>query len=263
VDVAPRLGQDERGYLDAAAVAGFIKTIRRSSIARSAEPPLTRPNPRIRFAGTPFYVNARLRPWESEGVPRRAGVSSFGIGGTNAHVNPRGASPAGALRPRARRPGPGPVGGERAGARRLSPIDRGSARIEPRIDLADAAFTSRWAQEASLQGALVARDAAEVIASLRRERARRDGAGRDRFLFPGQDRSTPGMARASRAPTGLPRGFRSVAATLRPILASISIRRLPRAGPTAAEDRLRDTSLAQPALFSVEYASRASGSRGA
>src|SRR5207247_6395408 len=45
------------------------------------------PNPKIDFAGSPFYVNASLRPWTTpEGVPRRAGVSSFGMGGTNAHV---------------------------------------------------------------------------------------------------------------------------------------------------------------------------------
>ena len=44
------------------------------------------PNPGIDFTESPFYVNAALAPWETDGTPRRAGVSSFGLGGTNAHV---------------------------------------------------------------------------------------------------------------------------------------------------------------------------------
>jgi acyl transferase domain-containing protein len=76
------------GHLDAAAgVAGLIKTT--LSLERKAIPPslnYDRPNPHIDFENGPFFVNDRLRPWETNGTPRRAGVSSFGIGGTNAHV---------------------------------------------------------------------------------------------------------------------------------------------------------------------------------
>ena len=54
------------------------------------------PNPRIDFAGSPFFVNAALKPWTraAGGGPRRAGVSSFGIGGTNAHAVLEEAPPA-------------------------------------------------------------------------------------------------------------------------------------------------------------------------
>jgi acyl transferase domain-containing protein/surfactin synthase thioesterase subunit/acyl carrier protein len=42
------------------------------------------PNPRIDFAGSPFYVNTELRDFPLGNTPRRAGVNSLGIGGTNA-----------------------------------------------------------------------------------------------------------------------------------------------------------------------------------
>jgi natural product biosynthesis luciferase-like monooxygenase protein/amino acid adenylation domain-containing protein len=76
------------GHLDAAAgVAGLIKTV--LALKYGMIPPslhFHHPNPKIDFAGSPFYVNTHLTAWEPGNVPRRAGVSSFGIGGTNAHV---------------------------------------------------------------------------------------------------------------------------------------------------------------------------------
>jgi len=76
------------GHLDAAAgVAGLIKTV--LALHHGELPPSLHyetPNPQIDFAASPFYVNARLRPWPAGEAPRRAGVSAFGIGGTNAHV---------------------------------------------------------------------------------------------------------------------------------------------------------------------------------
>ena len=76
------------GHLDVAAgMAGLIKT---SLALENAKIPAslhyTQPNPKINFAETPFYVNAKLADWPSTETPRRAGVSSFGSGGTNAHV---------------------------------------------------------------------------------------------------------------------------------------------------------------------------------
>jgi acyl transferase domain-containing protein len=76
------------GHLDAAAgIAGLIKVV--LSLKHRAIPPslnYNRPNPNIDFANSPFYINSGLSEWRNNGVPRRAGVSSFGIGGTNAHV---------------------------------------------------------------------------------------------------------------------------------------------------------------------------------
>ncbi len=76
------------GHLDAAAgVTGLIKAV--LALGKKQLPPsinFEKPNPKIDFEQSPFYVNAALQEWQANGTPRRAGVSSFGIGGTNVHV---------------------------------------------------------------------------------------------------------------------------------------------------------------------------------
>ncbi len=76
------------GHLDAAAgIAGLIKTA--LALKHGMLPPslhFQKPNPKIDFENSPFYVNRGLKPWPEQTSPRRAGVSSFGIGGTNAHA---------------------------------------------------------------------------------------------------------------------------------------------------------------------------------
>ena len=76
------------GHLDSAAgIAGLIKAalaVRHGIIPPSLH--YSKPNPKIDFDNSPFYVNSTLSEWVTASGPRRAGVSSFGIGGTNAHV---------------------------------------------------------------------------------------------------------------------------------------------------------------------------------
>ncbi|PWW04851.1 amino acid adenylation domain-containing protein [Paenibacillus cellulosilyticus] len=76
------------GHLDSAAgMAGLIKAA--LALSHRELPPsiyFHRPNRKIRFHLSPFYVNAKLRRWDTARTPRRCGVSSFGISGTNAHV---------------------------------------------------------------------------------------------------------------------------------------------------------------------------------
>lgn len=75
------------GHLDVAAgVAGLIKAT--LALKKKKLPPqihFEKPNSKINFSKTPFYVNTQLKAWKASS-PRRAAVSSFGIGGTNAHV---------------------------------------------------------------------------------------------------------------------------------------------------------------------------------
>ena len=76
------------GHLDTAAgIAGFIKTV---LVLKHGSIPATlhfeRPNPKIDFAASPFYVNSSNVLWQPGVGPRRAGISSLGVGGTNAHA---------------------------------------------------------------------------------------------------------------------------------------------------------------------------------
>ena len=75
------------GHLTAAAgVAGLIKTIlAMNNKLLPASLGFDKPNPAIDFENSPFFVNAKLRQWDSD-LPLKAGVSSFGVGGTNVHV---------------------------------------------------------------------------------------------------------------------------------------------------------------------------------
>ena len=81
--VKPNVGHLDR----AAGVTGLIKTVlalKQKQIPPSLN--FTRTSSGIDLENSPFYVNTRLRDWPEGDQPRRAGVSSFGLGGTNAHV---------------------------------------------------------------------------------------------------------------------------------------------------------------------------------
>jgi amino acid adenylation domain-containing protein len=76
------------GHLNSAAgVAGFIKTVL-TIHNRTLVPSLhyTKPNSKIDFESTPFFVSTRRTEWKSRQYPLRAGISSLGIGGTNVHI---------------------------------------------------------------------------------------------------------------------------------------------------------------------------------
>ena len=74
------------GHTEATAgIASLMKVI--LALQHEQLPPhlhFQRLNPRISFAGTPFFVPTELTPWS--GPERFAGISSFGISGTNAHL---------------------------------------------------------------------------------------------------------------------------------------------------------------------------------
>lgn len=76
------------GHLyDASGVASFIKTV--LSLKHKQIPPsinLSPSNQKINLESNPFHVNTTLSNWNHDEYPLRAGISSFAIGGTNVHV---------------------------------------------------------------------------------------------------------------------------------------------------------------------------------
>ena len=76
------------GHLEqCAGFAGLIKAA--LALHHGQIPPslhYARPNRRIRFESSPFFVNTRTLPFASTASPRRAAVNSVGMGGTNAFV---------------------------------------------------------------------------------------------------------------------------------------------------------------------------------
>ncbi|AUH53484.1 non-ribosomal peptide synthetase [Chromobacterium sp. ATCC 53434] len=252
------------GHLDAAAgITGFVKAV--LAVERGELPPManfTRPNAEIDLDGSPFYVNTDRRAWPEAPWPRRAGISSFGIGGTNAHViieaPPRQPSPLAeddawrvlplsakspsALRRMRRRL----AAHLRATQARLSDVAYSLGAGRARLPFRDTIVC------ATREQALVALEAAsETPAREPRE---------DRplvFMFPGQGAQHVGMLRGlyEREPV-FREALDECAALLRaqsgPDILAFLYPAPEREDEAAAA--LRETEVAQPALFAVEYA---------
>jgi acyl transferase domain-containing protein len=256
------------GHLDTAAgVAGLIKTVlalKHQEIPASLH--FERPNPKIDFASTPFFVNHTLREWEAADTPRRAGVSSFGIGGTNTHVVVE-ESPAAA-----------PSGDSRPwqlltlSARTSSALDAATENLaehlrqNPNAKLADVAYTLQVGRRAfSHRRALVCRDAADALEALAEAgRGRvftgaglRGGAPPVAFMFPGQGAQYVGMgAELYETEETFRAEVDRCTELLKPHLgADLRDTLYPREGERdAVERRISQTAYTQPALFVVEYA---------
>lgn len=245
----------------ASGIAGLIKTV--LALKHRQIPPslhFEEPNPQINFAESPFYVNTRLVPWESEGRPRRAGVSSFGIGGTNAHVileeapsvEPVDVSDSWQVLPLSART---PVALEQMSANVLSYLRR-----HPDAKLAHIAFTLQEGRKAfPYRQISVCKDRDDAVHALETSQVFKGKAASHQhaviFLFSGQGSQYLHMAQDLYQNVPV---FRShvdhcaevllphLGQDLRPLL-------YPDAETNEAE-QLQQTALAQPALFTIEYA---------
>lgn len=254
------------GHLDAAAgVTGLIKTV--FALQHGLLPPslhFRRPNPKIVFAETPFYVNSELREWSCDPGVRRAGVSSFGIGGTNAHVvleePPRQGNEEQNAAPQLLVLS---AKSERAlGTAALQLADHLKAHAEQRIS--DVAFTlQEGRKEFPFRRAIVAQSRADAIQAIEfgncKKMAAGDGHGASApvyFLFPGQGVQYVNMMRGLYESVPLfRRQMDRCGEIARSFLGSNLLKVLYPEDDDCARCReeLRQTANAQPALFMLEY----------
>ncbi|MCP4347294.1 MAG: SDR family NAD(P)-dependent oxidoreductase [Desulfobacterales bacterium] len=255
------------GHMNSASgIGGLMKTI--LALKHKMIPPslnFEHPNPKINIEESPFYVNTETREWELGETPRRAGVSSFGAGGTNAHVILEEAPP------------PEDSGTSRAwqllvlSAKTETALDTSTTNLaeyfkkNPGSNLANVAYTlQRGRQLFEHRRMLVCQDTEEAIAILENHDPRRIVSVTQKprntstvFMFPGQGAQYVGMAEELyKAETTFSKEIDFCAEYLKPQL-GLDLRDLfyPDDGKTEeAESRLNQTAIAQPALFSMEYA---------
>ncbi len=253
------------GHLDVAAgVAGLIKTA--LAMKHKKLPPslhFSRPNPKIDFASSPFYVNTMLKNWEAESGPRRAGVSSFGSGGTNAHIVLEEA------------PAPEPVAANRleqllvVSAKTPAALEEATKNLgrylqeDSNLDWADAAYTLQAGRRPfEHRRMVVCRDRADAVHALRAEPTRvltRSVGGADTgvaFMFPGQGAQYVNMGKSLYDEQSLfYTQVSECAEVLLPYL-GIDIRSVLYPEPAHvkfAEQQINQTLITQPLLFAVEY----------
>ncbi|HVT26575.1 MAG TPA: aminotransferase class III-fold pyridoxal phosphate-dependent enzyme, partial [Lacipirellulaceae bacterium] len=254
------------GHLDAA--AGVTGLINATHIVRHGVFPPTlhfkAPNANFDLENSPFFVNTALSHWKPNGGPRRAGVSSFGVGGTNAHVVIEQAPD------RQTTPSTKSAHLFVLSARTEAALDRATENLaahlsaHPDINLADAAWTLQIGRrEFAHRRAVAARNVKEAITALSsRVRPRAPVRSQPKgcpvgFLFPGQGSQHVNMGREIyRTEPVFRDAVDRCSNILRPHL-GVDLRSLlyPADNATAADKRrVTDTVIAQPALFTIEYA---------
>ena len=252
------------GHLgEAAAVASVVKAV--MALKHRQLPPtlgFRQLNPQIDLSDSPFFVNDRLRAWESE-APLRCGITALGAGGTNCHLILEAAPP------------PLDVEGGRGAqlfvlsAKTESSLagvaERVGAVLEAnQVSVADAAYTlAIGRRELSLRLACVAANGVDA-ARLLRERGQEVATGTAAsstlpvvFTFPGGGAQYAGMGAGLYESETVYREAidACIALANRRLSRDLGALMFPAAGErVAATSALEQPSLALPALFATEYA---------
>ncbi|MDM8550514.1 amino acid adenylation domain-containing protein, partial [Desulfobacterales bacterium HSG2] len=263
------------GHLDTAAgISGLIKTV--LAMRHRMIPPsinFEQPNPQIPFDDSPFYVNARLSQWKTDGHPLRAGVSSFGIGGTNAHLvleeSPE-IGPSGKSRPRQL---------ILLSAKTLSALDTATLNLadhlkqHPELNLADAAYTLQKGRKAfPYRRISVCQDIEDAESILRNSDPKQvltnfHNSGRQSviFMFSGQGAQYVNMGlELWQTEPAFREQIDQCSEILKPLL-GLDLRHVlypsetrdkqqAASGEETGPSPLTHTTIAQPALFVIEYA---------
>ncbi len=255
------------GHLDAAAgIAGLINAT--LALHHKFIPPslnFEKPNPKIDFANSPFFVNSRPREWEAGPTPRRAGVSSFGIGGTNAHVvleeSPRVSPSATSKLPQLL------VISTKTSSALEADTTNLAAHLEahPQLHLPDVAYTLQVGRRGFNHRRMVVcrniKDAVEALQTPESKQVFTQTAESEKpqivFMFPGQGTQHVNMGRELYQTQPIFREQVDLCAEmLRPVLgADIRLTLYPRPdGMEEARQKLNETFLTQPAIFIINYA---------
>ncbi len=245
------------GHLDAAAgVTGLLKAamaVEHGTIPGTLH--FTAPNPAMAMAGSPFTITARTQPWSGP-LPRRAAVSAFGVGGTNAHAVLEQA-------PATTAAGARPHQVLVVSARSAAGLDQARSRLaahlaqHPEQGLADVAYTLQTGRRRFLHVLAVAASShADALAALEDGRAATGTASRGQaaFLFPGQGAQYPDMGRALFDDEPVFRGAVDRCSDILQPLLGLDLRTILYSSDAAAKQALLGTGLAQPALFTIGYA---------
>lgn len=254
------------GHLGAAAgVAGLIKTIQ--ALKQQKIPPslhFGQPNPEIDFHNSPFFVNTKLRPWQQHAVPRRAAVSSFGVGGTNAHVVLEEA-PILSRASASRKAQLLVLSAKSENAlRNLARALSDTLANEPALDLANVAYSMNTGRERfPFRSTLVASNTSDAIQKLTCDVAAfpvatNTAAQRTKiaFMFPGQGAQYVNMGHGLYHSENVFRDCIDQCAELLQQQLGCDLRTILYSSLTGegANSLLKQTRIAQPALFVIEYA---------
>jgi acyl transferase domain-containing protein/acyl carrier protein len=257
------------GHLaSAAGVAGLIKVVL-AMRHRQIPPSLNfqKPNPQINFADSPFFVNTRLRNWETNGAPLRAGLSSFGVGGTNAHAVIEEA-------PRLEPSSPSrPYQLLCLSAKTETALDAATDNLAKHLErraegsLADVAFTTQVGRRVfAHRRVLLCEDgdavgAARLLSQRDPQRVRTALVETSErpvvFLYPGQGSQYVAMAQDLYTTESVFREAVDLCATTVALYIGEDLREIMFAPPDqreAATGALTRTALTQPAVFIIEYA---------
>ena len=255
------------GHLDSAAgITGLIKTA--LSLKHRTLPPtlhFTKPNPKLNLGESPFYVNDKSTEWKVEKTPRLAGLNSFGVGGTNAHAVLQEAPPI------------DPSGGSRSwqilllSAKTDTALEKATSNLaeflksNPELNLADAAYTLQVGRRAfDHRRAVLCKDLNDAVSKLQsldpKTVATKIEKQRGRpvvFMFPGQGAQYVNMGlELYRSEATFREAVDHCAEVLRPLV-GIDLRAVlyPREQELEKSARqLKETAIAQPAIFVIEYA---------
>ena len=250
----------------AAGIAALIKVV--LALQNGALPPslnFQQPNPAIDFAHSPFHVQQTLSEWRPANGRRVAGVSSFGIGGTNAHAVLEEAPATDASGPSR------PWQLLLLSANTTAALDKMSKNLgehlknHPSTSLADVAYTLQVGRKILPRRRMLVcqslEDAVAVLESLDPRRVtshQQEPVHRDVvFMFPGQGAQYANMSlELYRTEAEFQRQIDRCCEPLKVHL-GVDLRDIlyPRDEDVeSASELLKQTLVAQPALFVIEYA---------